>query len=128
VRTLFNTQGRRHANTVIFNGTVRGMLGTGVVLGSNARVERLHALGNGAEGIVAFAGSLVSNSTVAANDSYGIHGNQILVTSSVIHGNAQVGIHGGYYKDNLLFDNNGGFMQASSTDGGGNICDPGPCS
>ena len=130
VRALFSAGGRMHSNTVVVNGTVRGMVATGLVLGFNSRIERLHVAHNGGEsGIVVFEGSIVSNSIVANNVESGIRGTAALVVGNVIHGNAQAGIVSSYYKDNLLFGNNAGLGQVFlGTDGGGNICEPCPCS
>jgi len=76
-------------NTTIFGGTVRGIGGTGISLGRNAHVERVHVQHCGLHGIALGERSLLTDSTIEANYEYGvIAGTGSLVLRNVIGLNA----------------------------------------
>jgi hypothetical protein len=78
---------------VVRNGIVRGMGSTGVDLGSEARIENVHAVSNGFDGISADALSIVAGCRVIRNGFYGILvGQQALVEGNTVAGNGQPAI------------------------------------
>lgn len=85
-----------HANTVVHNGTVRGMGGSGVSLeGATSRVERVRAIANGHDGIATKSGLVVS-CTVTDNSGSGLRlGRDVGYTLNFAAGNANGQIVGG---------------------------------
>jgi parallel beta-helix repeat protein len=82
-----------HANVTVVNGTVRGMGGSGVSLGPNARVERVRALNNRSRGIEVGAGSMLSGNTAHGNGQEGIStGAGSTAIGNTAHNNGATGI------------------------------------
>jgi hypothetical protein len=77
--------------TTVQNGTVQGVGEDGLRLGSDARVERVRAAGNGGNGVLTGAASFVRGNTAENNGSFGL----------------SLGTETGYGQ-NVLSNNNGG--------------------
>jgi putative cofactor-binding repeat protein len=81
------------SGTVILNGTVQGMPGGGVLLGSASHVEKVRVAHCGGDGISAESGSIVMNNRSVSNFNSGIAVFNSRVTGNVAIGNAGVGIN-----------------------------------
>ena len=82
----------------VSNGTVRGMGASGIdaLLAKDARVERVHAAGNGAAGIALGSGATVVGCTASHNGAAGIlAGEASSVRDNVVYGNKLTGILAG---------------------------------
>jgi hypothetical protein len=77
-------------DTSVAGGSIQGMAGNGIELGSNARIERMKITKNGSSGISASSGVIVRNS-VARNGRNGIESGGV-VSENEVSGNAGVGI------------------------------------
>lgn len=79
----------------VFNGTISGLGGAGILLGSLARVRDVDAIGNGGGGIAVGANSVVTQSSASDNGSDGIAvGASSVVSGCSASGNGGAGING----------------------------------
>jgi hypothetical protein len=85
--------GSTRSNVTIRNGTLRGFSGSGISLGSYARIEEVVAIGNGSNGILVGAGSSVRSSLARGNFVDGIGATEgAAVSGSVALDNGDDGI------------------------------------
>jgi hypothetical protein len=117
-------------NATVLNGTVRGMGRRGVSIGTQSRIERVHAISNGEIGLFPNTVCTVSNSTADRNGTVGIRvGNRCLVLNSTSTFNGGVGLQfgaGSGYANNVVEQNNGGSGNPQVSGGleiGSNVCD-----
>jgi hypothetical protein len=101
-----------HNQVTVRNGTVTGMGANGISLGANATVADVHAVGNGADGIVVGNSSLVTHSTVSSNVGIGISvtGSGSTVVENSVYNNTGVGMmlsdaSSGFARNVFLFNN-----------------------
>jgi len=88
--------GQNSLNTTVRNGSVSGMGGVGLELGTSAVVERVRALRNGGVGISVSTNSRVADCTASFNGDVGILGAAYSVVSgSTFRGNAGAGVAAG---------------------------------
>jgi hypothetical protein len=79
----------------VFNGTVTGMGGVGILLGGTARVRDVSAISNGAGGISTGANSVISRSSASNNGGDGIAtGANSVVSECSASNNGRDGING----------------------------------
>jgi len=84
-------------NIAVLNGTVRGMGGIGIFLGSNARVDKVSVIDNGNGGIATSQNSVVTGNKAQGNGGIaGIFaGNYSIAQGNVALRNTRDGIHAG---------------------------------
>ncbi|MES2957578.1 MAG: hypothetical protein V4792_05285 [Pseudomonadota bacterium] len=85
------------ATVTVMNGTLRGMGRHGLISAYDGvgglRIERVMAAQNASAGLFVSSGAAVLDSQVSYNGGHGIAGNNLLLGSNVIRGNAGTGVH-----------------------------------
>jgi len=98
------------ADTVVRNGTVRGMGNIGVLVTGGGEVEHVQAIGNGSVGISVDPGA-VRHCEVSLNGLYGISCGRCLASGNVVTLNLDVGMvagsAGAHFTDNSVIQNRG---------------------
>jgi hypothetical protein len=108
-------------NITVRNGTVSGMGATGVAI-ETGRVERIHASGNGGNGIVIGQGAALYN-TATRNRFFGLSTTTATVLGNVASGNSAGGLGGVSTSGaghNVFHDNGSDAIVAIQT--AGNVC------
>lgn len=94
--TGFGIDASIHPRVRVHDGSIHGMDGTGVRVGTRPVIERLHVEGNGANGIWALQSSRVADNVSVGNETWGIAGDSgSVITGNIAQGNGQIGIWAG---------------------------------
>jgi hypothetical protein len=126
VGILSNVPGmNEYEGSAITNGVVRGFGNHGVSLGSGALIDRLRVIGNGGDGIRAYAAVAITHSLAVYNRLNGYYGNNLNVQFSHAATNGQHGINANVntgYGNNVLSGNLDEDATSSPVQLGGNLC------
>jgi hypothetical protein len=98
------------SGVTIVNGTITGIPGSAIVLGSSSTVGGMQLIGNSGDGVDCTSTCLVTNSVITGNGGTGL----------------ALGDGSSGYQDNIISGNGGGSV-TSGTNLGNNVCGTGLC-